>query len=263
MRRGALCLAIVMVSLLTWESSAYAQIALRFSPQDTTVAPGGGGRLSIMIDDAVDIRTIDLRVAFDTTVVRSLGGGDGALFTESGHQLFSGFEESAPGEWYGYTVIMGAGDHVMGPGELYYWDFEAVAEGVSPITDVQTFMAANDGSWYDDVTITATTVTVADSVSAVPDIPGLRSNLRLHPNPFNPRTEIFFDLTQSGWVELTVYDIRGHQVVVLHDGTAPAGEFKTSWDGLDSSGLAQPGGVYLFRMSTPAGRSVTKGVLLK
>jgi hypothetical protein len=263
MRRGVLFLAIVLVSLLTWESSANAQITLRFSPPDTTVAPGGGSRLSIMIDDEVDIRTIDVRVAFDTTIVRSLGGGDGALFTDSGFQLFSGFEQSAPGEWYGYTIIIGAGDFVMGPGELYYWDFEAVGEGVSPVTDVQSFMAANNGSWYDDVTITATTITVADSVSAVGDVPGIRSDLRLYPNPFNPRTEIFFDLAQSGWVELTVFDVRGRQVTVLHDGTAPAGEFKSSWNGLDASGLAQPGGVYLFRMSTPAGRSVTKGVLLK
>ena len=263
MRRSVLFLAIVMVALLTWESSAYAQITLRFSPQDTTVAPGGGGRLSIMLDDALPLRTIDLRVAFDATVLRSLGGTGGALFTDSGFQLFQGFEDSAPGEWYGYTTVIGGDDVVIGPGELYYWDFEAVAVGVSPVTDVQTFMSVGDGTWYDEVLISATTITVADSVSAVGDVPGLRSDLRLYPNPFNPRTEIFFDLAQSGWVELAVYDVRGRQVVVLHDGTAPAGEFKSSWNGLDASGLAQPGGVYLFRMSTPAGRSVTKGVLLK
>lgn len=263
MRRGVLCLAVVMVSLLIWESPAYAQIVLHFTPQDTTVAPAGGGRLSIMLDEAIPVRTIDLRVAFDPAVVRSMGGTGGALFTDSGFQLFQGFEDSGPGEWYGYTTVIGADDVVVGPGELYYWDFEAVAEGVTPVTDVQTFLSVGDGTWYDDVSIAATTITVADPVSAAGDVPGIRSDLRLYPNPFNPRTEIYFDLDRTGWVELAVYDVRGRQVVVLHDGTAVAGEFKSSWNGLDSSGLAQPGGVYLFRMSTSAGRSVTKGVLLK
>lgn len=147
-------------------------------PQDTTIAPGNVGRLSIMLDDPLHVRTIDLRVSFD-------------------------------------------------------------------------------------VTITATTIIVGDPTSGVQDLPGLQQDLRLRPNPFNPRTEIGFDLDRSGWIELAVYDLRGRQVVVLHQGNAPAGPFTRSWDGLDSRGLAQPGGVYLFRLATSVGRTGIKGVLLK
>jgi hypothetical protein len=263
MRRGILCLAVVLAALLVEGSSANAQITLRFSPQDTTIAPGNTGRLSIMLDEAINVRTIDLRVSFDPTIVGSLGGAGGALYTDSGFQLFQGFEESAPGEWYGYTVIIGADDYIVGPGELYYWDFEALVEGTSPVTDVQTYMSAGDGTWYEDVVISPTTIIVGDPLSAVEDLPSYDQGLRLWPNPFNPRTEIFVELDQAGWVELGVYDLSGRQVVVLHQGLAPAGTFTRTWDGFDSRGLAQPGGVYLFRLATPAGPSGIKGVLLK
>jgi len=263
MRRTILGLTATALFMLAVITTAHAQVTLRFSPADATIAPGASGRLSIMIDDPIDVRAIDLRVSFDPTIVTSLGGGDGALFTDSGYQLFSSFQNSAPGEWYGYSIIIGADDSIVGPGELYYWDFEAVTEGVSPVTDVITYLVAADGSYYDDVTITATTIIVGDPTSGVQDLPGLQQDLRLWPNPFNPRTEIGFDLDRSGWIELAVYDLSGRQVVVLHQGNAPAGPFTSSWDGHDSRGLAQPGGVYLFRLATSVGRTGIKGVLLK
>lgn len=45
--------------------------------------------------------------------------------------------------------------------------------------------------------------------------------------------------------------------------SAPVDPFTSSPDGLDSSGLDQPGGATLFRMSTSVGHSVTKGVLFE
>lgn len=263
MRRGVLLPLVVMAALLMGSSISQAQITLRFSPQDTTIAPGNVGRLSVMLDDAVDVRTIDLRVSFDPTIVGSLGGGPGTLYTDSGFMLFDGFEDSGPGEWYGYSVIIGAGDFIVGPGELFYWEFETLVDGVSPMVDVETYLSAPGSIWYDPVTISPTTIIVGDPSSAVGDVPSREQGLRLWPNPFNPRTEFFVELDQAGWVELGVYDIRGRQVVVLHQGMAPAGPFTRTWDGLDSRGLAQPGGVYLFKLATPAGSAGIKGVLLK
>ena len=263
MRRGMLWLTVALAALLVEGSSVNAQITLRFAPHDTTIAPGNVARLSVMLDEELTVRTIDLRVSFDPTIVGSLDGSGGALFSDSGFNLFQGFENSGPGEWYGYTVIIGADDHIVGPGELFYWEFETLIEGVSPVTDVQTYMSASDGTWYDDVTIPPTTIIVGDPLSSVEDLPSYQQGLRLWPNPFNPRTEVFCEVDQAGWVELGVYDLSGRQVVVLHQGMAPAGPLTCTWDGLDSRGLAQPGGVYLFRLATPAGPAGIKGVLLK
>lgn len=262
MIRVVLMVAAVSLILLTGIAPSHAQITLRFSPPDTTIAPASACRLSVMLDDTLDIRTVNLVVTYDTTIVKTIAGEAGALFTDSGIHTFQGFEEDTLGQWNGYAVLMLAGLATYGPGELFWWDFETLVEGVTPIISLGADISDINGDWYADVSLDSTTI-IVDDLSAVNDVPGLRGDLRLFPNPFNPRTEIFFDLAQSGWVELAVYDVRGRQVVVLHDGTAPAGQFKSSWNGLDASGLAQPGGVYLFRMSTPTGRSVTKGVLLK
>ncbi len=263
MLRVVLMVAAVSLILLAGIAPSHAQITLRFSPPDTTIEPASVGRLSIMVDDVIDIRTVNVVVTYDTTIVKSIAGEAGALYTDSGLLTFQGFEEDTLGQWNGYAVLMGSDLAIYGPGELYWWDFETLAEGVTPVVALSAYISDINGDWYPDVSLDSTTIIVDDPLSGVHDVPGLRGDLRLHPNPFNPRTEIFFDLAQPGWIELTVYDVRGRQVVVLHEGTAPAGLFKCSWGGLDSSGLAQPGGVYLFRMSTPAGRSITKGVLLK
>ena len=240
-----------------------AQVHLSFTPADTTVALGQPGRLSIMVDESFEYRTIDVTVTYDTTIVRSLGGTAGALYTDSGIFTFKGFEEDTLGTWHGYAVLMGAGLFIKGPGELYYWDFEGLAEGTTPITSVKVFVSTTDGSWFEDVSLPATTIIVGDPLSNEDDVPSFRSDLRIWPNPFNPRTEIVCDLDRAGWVELAVYDVRGRQVVVLYEGSAPAGPFTSSWNGLDSRGISQPGGVYLFGLATSAGRLITKGVLLK
>ena len=263
MYRVKVFLTTVLLVLATVTIPAFGQVTLRFAPADTTIAPGTTGRLSIMLDEALPVRTIEARVMFDTTIVRSVTGTGGALYTESGFQLFQDFQETAPGEWYGGTAIIGAGDLIMGPGELFVWEFEANNEGTTPVTDVETYLSAGDGTWYSDVSLTSTTVTVGDPLSAVPEVPAPPGAILLWPNPFNPRTEIAFELPAGGRVELAVFDVRGRQVAVLHDGDAPAGYFNCSWDGRDADGLAQPGGVYLFSLMTSTGRSVTRGVLLK
>jgi hypothetical protein len=256
-------LTVVLLVLATVAMPAFGQVTLRFAPADTTIAPGTTGRLSIMLDEALPVRTIEAWVMFDTTIVHSVTGTGGALYVESGFQLFQDFQETTPGEWYGGTAIIGAGDLIMGPGELFVWEFEANNEGTTPVTDVATYLSAGDGTWYTDVSITSTTVTVGDPLSAVPGHPGPPEEIRLWPNPFNPRAEIAFELPAAGPIELAVFDVRGRRVTVLHDGDASAGIFNCSWNGRDADGLAQPGGVYLFRLTTPAGRSVARGVLLK
>ena len=244
-------------------SPAGEQVHLSFTPADTTVAPGQSGRLSVVVADTIEIRTIDITVAFDTTVVRSLGGGRGALYTNSGINTFWGFEENAPGTWYGYAVLMGSGLFIEGPGELYYWDFQGLVDGVSPIISVAVYVSTTDGSWFEEVILPPTTVIVHDPLSAVGDLPPLNQSLELWPNPFNPRTEVRFDLGRDSWANLTVFDARGRQVVVLRDEYSSAGPLVSRWDGRDAAGRHQPGGVYLFLLQTAYGTASTKGVLLK
>lgn len=66
-----------------------------------------------------------------------------------------------------------------------------------------------------------------------------------HPNPFNPTTNISFDLPESGHVSIRVYDLLGRQVAVLANGDFQAGSHTLPFDARDLSS-----GTYLYRLVT-------------
>lgn len=78
----------------------------------------------------------------------------------------------------------------------------------------------------------------ADTPSGAPRLFGAT------PNPFNPRTEVRFDLPTAGRCRLTVFDLRGREVAVLADGFREAGVHALAWDGTNDAGEALPSGVY-------------------
>ncbi|MBD3220424.1 type I pullulanase [bacterium] len=73
------------------------------------------------------------------------------------------------------------------------------------------------------------------------------------PNPFNPTTEIRFDLAASDAsapVRLRVYDVRGQLVRTLVDAPRPAGVNTVVWDGRNDAGRPVASGVYVYRLET-------------
>ncbi len=260
--RGSVSAVLFCVLLLT-AAAALAQVHLRFDPPDTQLAVGESGRLSIRIDEMLEVRTLDVVVDYDTTVVRSLGGAEGTLYTDSGIFTFAGFEEDEPGTWHGYAVLMGAGLFVQGPGELYHWDFETLANGICPVTAVQVSLSMTDGSWYEDVLLSDGKVTVGSGSGTDPRVPAVTSGLRVAPNPFNPRTWIHFELDRSGPARLEVLDLRGREVAVLADRVLSAGPQKVEWSGRAANGRAVPSGIYLFRLRSSGKVHWQRGVLLR
>ncbi len=90
------------------------------------------------------------------------------------------------------------------------------------------------------VTVEADTTTVTDvPVNAAARLLGAR------PNPFNPRTEIVFDLARAADCRLSVFDARGREVAVLLDGRRDVGRHAAAWDGRDLTGRALPSGTYI------------------
>jgi hypothetical protein len=79
-----------------------------------------------------------------------------------------------------------------------------------------------------------------------------------YPNPFNPSTAIEFSLNQAQDIRLTVYDLMGREVVVLAQGTQPAGTFRVTFD---ASAMAS--GLYLYRLDTESGSLTKKMMLVK
>jgi hypothetical protein len=85
--------------------------------------------------------------------------------------------------------------------------------------------------------------------------------VRIHPNPFNPRTTLTFALARSGPVELGIYDLQGRLVRSLASGAHEAGEHTLLWNGTDDRGRALPSGVYLARFAGE-GRSDARKLVL-
>ncbi|MCK5738924.1 T9SS type A sorting domain-containing protein, partial [bacterium] len=95
----------------------------------------------------------------------------------------------------------------------------------------------------------------SDVADAVPD-PVIPESFELHqnfPNPFNPETEIRYDLPFAAAVKLTIFNIRGERVRVLQDQAYEAGLHATVWDARDEWGQGVASGIYFYQIRvTPA-----------
>lgn len=88
------------------------------------------------------------------------------------------------------------------------------------------------------------------AVGETPDSPGLTRLLPSFPNPFNPRTQLRFELARSADVELEVLDLRGRRVRSLGGGALPMGVHSLVWDGTNDRGETVASGVYIVHLAT-------------
>lgn len=74
-------------------------------------------------------------------------------------------------------------------------------------------------------------------------------DLHAAPNPFNPATDIKFNLPREGTVRVDVYDIDGRRVRTLMEESLTAGPQTVHWDGNDAFGAPTASGVYFIRLT--------------
>jgi predicted outer membrane repeat protein len=108
----------------------------------------------------------------------------------------------------------------------------------------------------------AEAVVTSDGVSVPGELPAAVALLPNHPNPFNPRTEIRFELPAAAKVDLSIFDITGRQVSrLLVAKTYEAGRHSLTWNGRDDSGKELASGVYFTRFRA-AGESQSRKLTL-
>ena len=80
------------------------------------------------------------------------------------------------------------------------------------------------------------------------------------PNPFVAGTCVRMAVPEGGLsrLQVTLFDIRGRAVRLLHQGVADEGAIELAWDGLDDSGHQVPAGVYFMIVDTGAVRETRK-----
>jgi M6 family metalloprotease-like protein len=79
-------------------------------------------------------------------------------------------------------------------------------------------------------------------------LPRVTTLLPAYPNPFNPATSLAVEIARAGPAQLTIYDVAGRRVAVVHDGELAVGRHTFRWDGRDRSGRQVAAGVYLVRL---------------
>ena len=99
-------------------------------------------------------------------------------------------------------------------------------------------------------------------VSAIAETPTPMAEVWAYPNPFNPRTTIALALDRPQWITISIHDLAGRQLRLLHEGVLDAGTQTRSWNGCDQRGDRQAGGVYLYRVMGEGWQQGGKVVLL-
>ena len=81
----------------------------------------------------------------------------------------------------------------------------------------------------------------------------------VYPNPFNPVTEVNFELPADGYMKLVVFDINGREVDVIEEGMKSSGYYSSQWHA-----GSLPSGVYYIQLQAEGYTSqVQKAVLTK
>ena len=102
-----------------------------------------------------------------------------------------------------------------------------------------------------------------DGTTDTEDIPRAFHLSGNRPNPFNPVTEIRFDLPEPQRVELVVFAVDGRRVSTLKNEHLPAGRYTVSWTGCNDAGERVASGIYFCRLEAGAFRQTLKMTLIK
>lgn len=88
-----------------------------------------------------------------------------------------------------------------------------------------------------------------------------------YPNPFNPSTNLKFDIPGSSRgmsnVRVEIFNSLGQRVRGLVNATLTPGTYEITWDGKNNSGQQLPGGVYYAVMATNYSQETVKLILVK
>lgn len=101
----------------------------------------------------------------------------------------------------------------------------------------------------------------SNGATSVEDETNIISEFRLNqnfPNPFNPNTTISYQIAQTGFVTLKVFNILGKEVAFLVNEIQNAGSYKIEFDGKNLSS-----GIYLYQLNAGSFSETKKLTLIK
>ena len=239
--------------------------ALGFSPTATDFTPGS---FTLGYRNLTGVPLTSVAIAYDLFV---FNGGDRAngviaayavsaaeeidpaalAFSNVPGSAFSSPEPADPvPDWVGNSFLFNVGGLAVPAGGYLYLNFTC--------TDLPGSNTGRDDFALDDLAVTANPSGLSDVEVPVAFAGPFRLG-QVHPNPFNPRASFDLEVKRDQRVTVTVYDVAGRAVRVLHDGILASGGVRTFT--LDGGGLGS--GVYFVRAVGEDFTAVRKAVMLK
>jgi flagellar hook assembly protein FlgD len=83
------------------------------------------------------------------------------------------------------------------------------------------------------------------------------------PNPFNPSTSFNYSISNSGNVNLEIYDILGNKISEPLNEYKEAGNHSIKWIAKDSKGISLPSGIYFAKLQWEGKYKSIKIILMK
>ena len=102
--------------------------------------------------------------------------------------------------------------------------------------------------------------TLSNEEELIPDEFALHQNF---PNPFNPTTNIQYDLPNEEFVNIVIFDVMGRNIRSLINEKKSAGYHRIQWDAKNDFGEPVSAGMYIYIIRAGENRAVKKMVLLK
>ena len=134
-------------------------------------------------------------------------------------------------------------------------EFKGNQYQVASVTMEDIKLAGADGSLVNVVARTTTS-----DVKVIPGEFALQQNF---PNPFNPSTEIRYDLPEEGFVNLSIYNMMGQKVRTLRSETMQPGYHSMVWDGKNDVGSQVATGMYFYSIHMGSFQATKKMLFLK
>jgi glycerophosphoryl diester phosphodiesterase len=100
-------------------------------------------------------------------------------------------------------------------------------------------------------------------VEAAPELPASFDVSQNFPNPFNPVTNINYQIPQKAHITLTVFNSLGQKVKTLADEIKEAGYYNVIWDGRDERNAGVAAGIYFYRIQGGSFVKTKKMIYLK
>jgi hypothetical protein len=133
----------------------------------------------------------------------------------------------------------------------YHYSFVDAVVDVNTSYTYDLYGVAMDGTR--ELLATASAIPLGSSAAATEY--GLYQNI---PNPFNPATEIVFDMPVASFATLQVFNVTGQRVAVLADGLLPSGRHKVTFNAANL-----PSGMYICRLEAGTYTAAKKMLLMK